>query len=574
LWLCTALERDIAPELESKAGLAAWERHTERRARSLLQSAAAAEALNALRARPDRSSASPLSFLEVQALKLLGRDPEALQVVDHALERAKAGAAPSHVLRLLIEKAWLFQRSDDVKGAFGCATQAAELARSLRDDALTFEATLLLTRSARRSGSQELPKLREELAGMLDREDVKALLAAEPTLIAEATAEIGDLRPELFIMTAERHGVGGSDAAAEAEGLIAAGAAYAEKGELAKAVDALENARSLSQRVEDPLLAARVLVQLASVYYQQRRLDLAAARAMEAKELAELHQNQDLQLRAWQVLGSVHATSEQYADALPEFERSLALARDAGNRRQVAAILSALGSVHIALGALEQALACADESLSIMREIGDAAGERRPLTVRAVALRRLEQPDAALQAFERALSLAEDAGDSSDQISILNLVAEARLDGKAWTRAEEALDRALAIAQKTDNASAMLATLEIAGRLYLETDRRDKAVMAYEEQLKHATLLKRDTAIAAAENNLARARSQVGDGPLRDTLESAGNAEWATESSREAPALDFSHDVGNARSEELLRSMESAQETTEDLIQQTLKKSW
>jgi tetratricopeptide (TPR) repeat protein len=573
VWLCTALERDIAPELESKAGLAAWERHTERRARSLLQSAAAAEALNALRARPDRSSASPLWFLEVQALKLLDRDGEALQVVDRALERARAGAAPSHVLRLLIEKAWLFQRSPDVKAAFDCATQASELARSIADDALTFEATLLLTRSARRARSDALGRLREELARMLDLEDVATLLAAEPTLIAEATAEIGDLRPELFIMTAERHGSGGSDAAAEAESLIAAGVAYAERGDLDKAVEVLERTRKLSYRVDDVLVRARALLQLASVYYQQGRHDVAAERAMEAKDLGELHQNEELQLRAWQALGSVHATSGQYADALPPLERALALARSAGNPRQVAGILSALASVHIALGALEQALRCADESLAIMREIGDAAGERRTLSVRAIALRRLEQPDAALEALERALSLAQDAGDASDQVSILNLLAELFLDRKAWARAEAVLDRALGIAGQTGNASAMLTTLAIMGRLYLETDRRDDALRAYQQQFDTATLLKNETAIADARNNLARMRSHADEDEVRQALESAETIAPPTESTHEAPALDFFQEVSNARSEELLRSMESAQGTTEDLIQQTLNKS-
>lgn len=573
VWLCAKLDRDISSELESKAGLAEWERHTERRARSLLQSGAASEALLALRARSDRSAASSLWFLEVQTLKLLGREKEALELIDRALEGAKAGGAPSHVLSLLLEKAWLFERTGDAKGALNYASQASALARSLNDDALIFQATLLRTRSARLSRSEQTGKLRDELARMMDNERITALLSSQPTLIGEAAAEIGDLRPELFILAAERQSIGGSDAAGEAASLIAAGVAYAERGDLVAAVEALERARNVSYRADDVMIQSRILFQLATVYYEEGRLEEAAARVQEARVLGDVHQNEQLQLMAWDALGSVRAAAGKFEDAVANYERSLAISRSTKNRRHQAATLAHLADAYTRLKKFEQSLQCVDESLSISREVGDQAGERHAQTTKAMALHGLGRLDGALEALERGLASAEAAESFADQIDILNMLAQLSLEAKDWGRAEGALHKALALGQRTGNAVATITTLENTGHLYAHTDRNSDALQAYQAQLALSLTIDDQAAIAAARRNIASIlRLQGRDEEAREMLDAAEKLQGSAELPRAAHALDFSHDVSNARSAELLRSMEAAQNITDDLIHQTLKK--
>ena len=235
-WLSTKLGREISPELEQTAALLDWERSAELRARTLLASGAAEEALRALRGRADRLPASPLWLLEIEALKLLGRDEEALVLVDKAWGAAAVAhehvTPPTHMHALLLQKAALLERSEQLEEALASVAQAAELARSIANPVLEFETGVTRARLLRKLGRDEDGHdLVRELAAMIGAPAVAAALAARPALLIEAAAEVGVLRPELLIDAAQRLGTDSGDQPAQAFTLISLGVAFARRGE-------------------------------------------------------------------------------------------------------------------------------------------------------------------------------------------------------------------------------------------------------------------------------------------------------------------------------------------------------
>jgi tetratricopeptide (TPR) repeat protein len=225
IWLHGRLQREIGPQLEQLAGLVDWERSTAQRTHALLARGNPADALSALRARPERSPASPLWLLELEALKLLGRDAEALQRVDQALAAEPGRAAGAHVLALLLTQAGLLERTRQLEQGLAAARRAVRLAQAMGDAAAEFEALLMQARLARKAGQPEDAALLQRLQHMavqrppqpeaagntgssVDGEApagaVQQALAARPALLGEAAAEIGHLQPALLVAAHER----------------------------------------------------------------------------------------------------------------------------------------------------------------------------------------------------------------------------------------------------------------------------------------------------------------------------------------------------------------------------------
>jgi tetratricopeptide (TPR) repeat protein len=275
VWLCAKLGREISSELEQKASLADWEQNAELTARSLLSSGAAEEALKVLRSREGRTPASSLWLLELEALKLLGRNEEAFQVVDRALKCDDLVGAPAHILKLLMQKASLFERTDQPEEGLICMLRAYKLAHMLGKSDLEFETGVSLARLLRKTNhNKEEEELRQKLAVMLSVPTFANTLTERPALLIEASAEIGDLRPELFIMFAEK--VGSHVPGGRGSILGNLGAIYIKRGELDRAEQCLQEALEVSRKVGDRTTEAKALGNLGILYTKLGRLEKAS----------------------------------------------------------------------------------------------------------------------------------------------------------------------------------------------------------------------------------------------------------------------------------------------------------
>lgn len=570
IWLCRKLEREISPTLESKANQADWERNAERRARSLLANGAAHEALATLRGRDERSAASPLWELEIEALKLLARDSEAQAVVDHGLERAVGSHRPEHVIGLLLQKAWLLERALDLQAAFGVAGRAARLAEELGNAVLRFETRLTQARAGRTmNDAARTEPLRQELVRLLDDPAVRERVNQRPALLREATAEIGDLRPELFIW-ASRTGRRGSDPHADASALLTVGVAHVQRAELAEAEDALQQAHDIAVEIGDDALLARALLQLTNVYLDRYELAQASRCLDHALVLARQAGEPALELQVRSALGNLQARTGDFADAIRHYARALEMARASGDRTAVSNALANLANGHIGVGEWTQAEPLLEEAMQIAVEQGDQHAYRQTIGSLATVCWKQGNVQRAAELFDESLHAANMLGDIRGACVTLSNLGGLHAERGELKLGEQYLRQALDLSRQIGDPLAEFNTLASLGHVHRKAGEAEKAHAAYAEQLAVANRIGDRSRTGAALHNLEQLSRDTGNGTDADVR---AEAEGGASPSQDA-GFDFSisQEVSERWLTELSQSVESARESTDSLVHQSLSR--
>jgi tetratricopeptide (TPR) repeat protein len=212
VWLADRLGRELSKELRSRAEQTIWERDTDRKARQLITDGYVADALNVVRERTARSPVSPIWILEIDILRLLGRIPESLDLLDEALAVARGVNAPAHILALLLRRASIEERLSRFEKAFETASEARELSERQNEPVSVFSSCLLCARLLRKRYEEARRKpLVEKLCAALGDPAVRAALTFQSSLLREAAAELGEHEPQLLFAALERLGLQSGD---------------------------------------------------------------------------------------------------------------------------------------------------------------------------------------------------------------------------------------------------------------------------------------------------------------------------------------------------------------------------
>lgn len=375
IWLCDKLGSEISSALRAKASLDEWERSTELSVRSLLSRGSAKEALSQLSGR-EKSPASPLWLLQIEALRQLGMDDQALGELNKALEKAKQAPVPSHVSALCLQKALLLERQDRLEEAKESASQSADIAGSAGDPSGEFEALLVGARLARKSGLEaEAREARERLSKMIDLPAVELALDRNATLLGEASAELGPLRPDLLIRLAERSLM---DGVLELQAL---GVVYSGLGEPVKAEESFRRAVSKARSAGDTEAEAEALCHLGSALFQAGRASEAEAAFRESAAEASAHGNRTLESLALSRLGAVLVDTERIEEGIQILQRALDLVED-GDLQAKAETISLLAGAFWAQGRYEKAASGYARVVELARESGDPLIERNAAELR------------------------------------------------------------------------------------------------------------------------------------------------------------------------------------------------
>jgi tetratricopeptide (TPR) repeat protein len=213
----------------------------------------------------------------------------------------------------------------------------------------------------------------------------------------------------------------------------------------------------------------------------------------------------------------------RYSQARPYLEDSLAIARELGDEKGVAAVLQPLGMAALGQGQFVTAGDYLEEALALAVKRGNKRELAAALTVLA-QLRRVEgRPDAARQLYEQGLAIAVELDDKeSVAISLLDLVMVSDLAD--WKRMREMLLEALAIADELLSTRVMLSALEVCAGLAAVQTAWERAAQFYgaAEALAERTALRRDPADEAYLAPLiGKARDALGSAQF-SAAESAG----------------------------------------------------
>jgi serine/threonine protein kinase/tetratricopeptide (TPR) repeat protein len=137
--------------------------------------------------------------------------------------------------------------------------------------------------------------------------------------------------------------------------------------------------------------------------------------------------NQEEKAAILQAIGVAYRLTDKPQEALKNYQESMAIKRQIGDKRGIAVSLNESAQAQVMLGRNAEALASYKEALQIRREIGDKRGIGDTLNDLANFYQERAQVDDALKLYKEALQINRDLGDDSGQALILNNIGTAYL---------------------------------------------------------------------------------------------------------------------------------------------------
>jgi tetratricopeptide (TPR) repeat protein/predicted Ser/Thr protein kinase len=202
-----------------------------------------------------------------------------------------------------------------------------------------------------------------------------------------------------------------------------------------------------------------------------------------ARHLAIDLDNQEQQALILQATGIAYRLMNKPAEALRNYQDSMAINQRLGQKRGVAASLAEIAQVQLSLGKPDAALSAYNDALKIRQEIGAKKEAGDTLIDLGQFYVQRGQPDKALQMFKESLQIQRDAGDETYQALCLNNIGNAYLQKGENEDALTYLQQALQIREKLNVPPDMADTLHDLGEAYAHLGQYDQAMASYMRSL-------------------------------------------------------------------------------------------
>jgi predicted ATPase/class 3 adenylate cyclase len=224
--------------------------------------------------------------------------------------------------------------------------------------------------------------------------------------------------------------------------------------------------------------------------------------------------------------GQLASSMGRYSEAREYLEESLAIAREIGDERRVAAALQPLALAFLGQGDLDAARIHLREALALARGLGDKRSIAAALNALAQLHRVEGQLDTAEPLYDQVLALARELGDrESIAIALLNL-AMVSIGRSSGDRAQSMLREVLSIAEEIGSKPAGQSVLEVSaglGAVRAEWERAGLFFGAAEAQTRQTGLHRDPTDEAFLAPLIEQARKALGTEAFA-TIEAAGRA--------------------------------------------------
>ena len=158
--------------------------------------------------------------------------------------------------------------------------------------------------------------------------------------------------------------------------------------------------------------------------------------------------NRQAKASVLQALGIAYKNLNKLDDALRQYQDSLAIKRQIGDKRGIAASLSEIAQINNLQGRPEEAVASYKESISIRQAIGDRRGTGVALIGLGAAYFDSGRHAEALDTFKEALQIQRELGDDERQALCLANIGNVYLIQAQYDDARTYLDRALEVRER------------------------------------------------------------------------------------------------------------------------------
>ncbi|MGB0384537.1 MAG: tetratricopeptide repeat protein [Ardenticatenaceae bacterium] len=182
-------------------------------------------------------------------------------------------------------------------------------------------------------------------------------------------------------------------------------------------------------------------------------------------------------------LGLAYANLGELSRAIEHYNQALEISRQIGDKRGEGAWLGNLGIAYKDLGEVERAIEHYNRALEIHRQIGDKRGEGNDLGNLGLAYRRLGEVERAIEHYNQALEISRQIGHKQAQGSILGNLGLAYADLGELSRAIEHYNQALEISRQIGHRHGEANHLANLGQAYKQLGQMERARALWREAL-------------------------------------------------------------------------------------------
>jgi tetratricopeptide (TPR) repeat protein len=261
------------------------------------------------------------------------------------------------------------------------------------------------------------------------------------------------------------------------------GLAYADLGEVRRAIESYEQALVIARAIEDRQGEGAALGNLGNAYAALG--DVRRAIEYYEKALGIARESGDRRGEGNHLgnLGNAYTDLGEVRRAIESYEQALVIAREIGDRRGEGNRLSDLGNVYADLGEVRRAIEYHEQALVIAREIGDRRGEESRLGNLGLAYADLGEVQRATEYYEQALVIAREIGDRRGEGNALGNLGNAYAALGEVQRAIEYHEQALVIAREIGHRRNEGVWLGNLGLAYAALGEARRAIESYEQAL-------------------------------------------------------------------------------------------
>jgi CHAT domain-containing protein/Tfp pilus assembly protein PilF len=272
------------------------------------------------------------------------------------------------------------------------------------------------------------------------------------------------------------------DAVREVDFLLKAGARQIKMGRKGDALGTFERALSRSRASGNRPGEAEALLNVGWLLVETNEPEKARRVLEEALRVAEQLGDAGRQAKILHLLGNGYSKLGRYAEALSSYEKSLELARSAGEEGLALAadIWNAMGIVHGYRGEIEKAQSCHENAL----ELAPKAPRVTEAAIRSSfgwIQRRRGELNEALDSLKKALEINLAEHDKRGTAAVLNLLGGVYLDLGENEKAREKYEEALAIHRSLGNNDGVGWALCNIGLVHLAEGRTREALERFEK---------------------------------------------------------------------------------------------
>ncbi|MCL4296543.1 MAG: tetratricopeptide repeat protein [Anaerolineae bacterium] len=254
-------------------------------------------------------------------------------------------------------------------------------------------------------------------------------------------------------------------------------------GELDQAVDCLQSALAVYQRLSVQQRAALALSHLGEAFSRKQRQDEALIHLQQALRLDTELGNKRAQAFSSSRIGNVYAYKDMNDKAMEYYKQALAMFEELDDTPGVAKSLSNIGLTHYYLGEYAAAFPPLNQALQLFRKLGDIWGEANTLENLGMTYLALGEYQAAQQCLDRALALSQQGGSKLAESYSTYWLGKLYLEIGAYPESRTYLQQAIALAHDMGDPALAANCRGELGRIYHRAGNAETALTHYSQAI-------------------------------------------------------------------------------------------